>query len=284
MRWLLLLVFTACGSTGPSTTGPECGRSVFLDRINTGTREIEDRREYEEICYAPFGCEGGKTAYFVDETCAFELENGSGAVVQGSFCKRSYTSAAGGTVEETLIATGGASSKDAQGVRTVTIEWDRRTKASSGDQTTGRSTWTLTLKSEPMRGLPGGSRSLCGQRGQFEMDDGREDVGCLASEIVDRSASTAMRVVEFGGAVGDAYTPKCMRIAAGQSVTWRGPFSSYVLSPGLPNASAAGTQPNPITFRPVGTEASFTFDAPGDYLFHCSSQPAADMRGLIRVR
>ncbi len=114
--------------------------------------------------------------------------------------------------------------------------------------------------------------------------------GCSDSTYVDRSAASAARVVTFGGAGGSgafAYAPRCITVAAGQSVTFTGDFSTHPLAPGSsPTAADAGSPGNPIPRQDTNAvpSVSVTFARAGDYPYYCAYHYAAGMTGVVRVR
>ncbi len=110
--------------------------------------------------------------------------------------------------------------------------------------------------------------------------------GCPDTAFVDRSAAGADRTVSFGtGAAAFAYAPRCITVAAGQAVTFRGDFAVHPLSPGTsPSARDAGVGANPITRRDTGNEAQVTFASAGTYPYFCEYHYAGGMAGVVRVR
>lgn len=106
------------------------------------------------------------------------------------------------------------------------------------------------------------------------------------SYFKDRSADSALRVVTFGGTIGLNYSPSCMEIAAGQSVSFQGVFGTHPLSPGSgPTATKDGSPNNPITTPAAdATEISFTFPTPGQYPYYCAQHVGGGMVGVIKVR
>ena len=63
--------------------------------------------------------------------------------------------------------------------------------------------------------------------------------GCTPSSFVDRSRPSDDRTISFGGFKASgamSFDPPCVRIAAGQSVTWSGPFVFHPFSPGTSRA------------------------------------------------
>jgi plastocyanin len=87
--------------------------------------------------------------------------------------------------------------------------------------------------------------------------------------------------VMFGGALGDSYSPKCLSVKTGTTVTWMGDFTSHPLRP-----STRGTTGNPIMATSSGTSTSFTFGAVGFFPWFClnhGSDSGAGMSGVVQV-
>ncbi len=107
--------------------------------------------------------------------------------------------------------------------------------------------------------------------------------GCTAAMYMDRSGSGDTRTIAFGGIIGTVYSPRCMTVAAGQTVTFAGPFGSHPLRGGSVSGDPAGASPNPITSTDTGTDVTVTFATPGLYPYFCNfHQPG--MAGVIQVR
>src|SRR5262249_12973329 len=62
--------------------------------------------------------------------------------------------------------------------------------------------------------------------------------GCTS--FPDMSGPSSMRMVNFGGNLGNAYAPQCMGIAVGQQVTFNGAFNAHPLVPGLAPSQQGG--------------------------------------------
>lgn len=127
-------------------------------------------------------------------------------------------------------------------------------------------------------------------------DAGPTTNGCTAAMFVDRTAPAAARTVGFGGAEGSGpftYSPRCMTVAAGQTVTFTAgstsTFGVHPLSPGT--ADAMGTQVDggsPNTPIPRVTDGNMrmvtvTFPTAGTYPYFCEFH-APGMAGVIQVR
>ncbi len=110
--------------------------------------------------------------------------------------------------------------------------------------------------------------------------------GCTADRFVDRTAPGADRTVTFGTMAAPLeYAPKCITIAAGQSVTFQGAFSVHPLAPGENSAARnAGTPGNPIPDVASGASAVVRFPAAGTFPYFCTQHVAAGMAGVVRVR
>jgi plastocyanin len=86
--------------------------------------------------------------------------------------------------------------------------------------------------------------------------------------------------VNFGGAVGTSYSPRCLKVVRTAQVTFSGNFSNHPLSP----TTGMGSSPNPITHTGSGTSATFTLNAAGFYPYHCDFHDVSDnMHGVIWV-
>lgn len=100
---------------------------------------------------------------------------------------------------------------------------------------------------------------------------------CLnASDYVDATT------VAFGGALGSVYSPRCVRVRTGASLTFSGSFSSHPLSPSPRNSG--GTNPIPVTSS--GTSVSVPFPTAGFYSFYCTfhgSAAGTGMSGVVQV-
>ena len=97
---------------------------------------------------------------------------------------------------------------------------------------------------------------------------------------------TTGNTIAYGGP-NLIYAPQCLKIAAGEQVTFV-PMTSadtFVLHP--LNHSQRGTLPSPINQTLTGSMATFTFPTPGFYAYYCEVHGAADdghfMAGVIWV-
>ena len=86
-----------------------------------------------------------------------------------------------------------------------------------------------------------------------------------------RSAETT--TVEFGGALGFAYSPQHTFILPGDTIRWLGDFAAHPLISDDGLWQQVGN----------GTEFSFTFNQPGVYNYHCFFHGASGMNGTVTV-
>lgn len=105
---------------------------------------------------------------------------------------------------------------------------------------------------------------------------------CAASAYVDRTGDGDERTVVPRGTTG--YTPRCLTIRAGQSVTFSMSFTTHPLNPGVPHGSSAGaTTPSPIEAQRAGTTYAVAFPGAGFYPFYCNTHGHVGMAGVVRV-
>jgi plastocyanin len=136
--------------------------------------------------------------------------------------------------------------------------------------------------------------SLAAATSSCGTDDGGPSFnGCAPSQFIDRSAAGASRTVGFGGASGStlfSYSPACITIAAGQSVTFSGGgssgFGAHPLAPGALGAPTAGSAGNPIQRTTDGNlrETTVVFNVAGTFPYICETHAAAGMVGVVRVQ
>jgi plastocyanin len=80
------------------------------------------------------------------------------------------------------------------------------------------------------------------------------------------------------------YSPKCLKVTAGSSVTFSGDFAAHPLDPSELRGTTAG---NPIMLTNTGTSSSFTFPSAGFYAYYCQFHGADNgqfMDGVIWVK
>ncbi len=87
----------------------------------------------------------------------------------------------------------------------------------------------------------------------------------------DLTGSTA--IIQFGGALGTQYSPSCIQIKSGQTVTFSGDFALHPLA----QACGPGTL---IPAVPSGSSATFSACAPGWYGYYCQNHGASDGTGM----
>jgi len=100
------------------------------------------------------------------------------------------------------------------------------------------------------------------------------------------SAYTAGTTVTFPLSATDFnYSPKCLKVSAGATVTFSGDFVTHPLAPSTHRGTLTA---NPITSTGTGTTKSFDFPAAGFYAYYCTvhgpSDGAAGMVGVVWVQ
>jgi plastocyanin len=106
--------------------------------------------------------------------------------------------------------------------------------------------------------------------------------GCTSADVIDRRAPTADRTVEFADF---AYLPRCIRIRAGQSVTFSGIFASHPLVGGEVAGGVKTPDPtSPIPSVDTGELQDVPFAAAGTFPYYCDNN-AVDhaMAGVVFV-
>jgi plastocyanin len=91
--------------------------------------------------------------------------------------------------------------------------------------------------------------------------------------------------IAFGGAVGFNYSPACLKVSPGATVTFNGEFVSHPLVPSAMRGVPSGS--NPIVNMSDGTTAAFTFPNAGFYAYLCNfhgTDDGAFMAGVIWVK
>ncbi len=97
--------------------------------------------------------------------------------------------------------------------------------------------------------------------------------------------ATGTTIAFPAGAADFSYSPKCLKVSAGTTVTFSGDFTVHPLEPSTHRGALTGS---PITSTGSGTSKSFDFLTPGFYAYYCSvhgpSDGAAGMVGVIWVQ
>ncbi len=108
------------------------------------------------------------------------------------------------------------------------------------------------------------------------VDAGPQPVnGCTS--FTDGTATNDPRAITFPtGVTAAQYSPNCLKIKVGQSVTWNGAFPNH------PLMSSGGDSGGPITTTSTGTTKSFTFNSTGTFGFACQFH-SLSMFGAIQV-
>lgn len=115
-------------------------------------------------------------------------------------------------------------------------------------------------------------------------DAGEVDSGGDAAAAINGCTTFTDMTADGGAITGPAtatpaqYSPNCVHVKVGQSVTWSSDFSNHPLVP----TAGVGTQPNPITATSTGTTVTITFPAAGTFAYNCGIH-SSTMLGAVEV-
>jgi plastocyanin len=116
-------------------------------------------------------------------------------------------------------------------------------------------------------GGAGGDAGASGAGGSTQQID---VASCTYASATDKTAAGGVVVQQ-----GLSYKPPCIRIKAGQTVTFTGDFVAHPLAGMVVN----GTQPNPVAGPYMTDPVVIKFDAPGSYGYYCVTHGADDIAG-----
>jgi plastocyanin len=281
---------------GPLLLTASCVRPLD-DTSACGTLQISEDRQLVEgstrastgsvpnYCPTFLSCAPDRLTVWINPGCRFEvkLSGRAGTVEPGGTCI--YTDPQ--RVQHRIYTTGGTFELKGE-VPTFEVDYRFESYAENDLNTSGTRHESFTPRAAEVReeDLDAEKKAeLCTAPTPAEIDDHAQKVRCFPGELRDRSDPGANRTISFGASLGASYTPRCLVIAAGQSVTWSGDFSGYPLRSGLPHSATAGAVPNPIqNAEPAESKLTVEFPLPGDFLFHNPTHAETGMRGLVRVR
>jgi plastocyanin len=110
--------------------------------------------------------------------------------------------------------------------------------------------------------------------------------GCDEADYADRTDAAMDRRIGFGSALNSpafGYSPACITISVGQSVTFVGNFASHPLVPGTVSGGGASAN-NPIQAQRSGSaDYMVSFPTAGSYPYFCDVHKPG-MAGVVRVR
>jgi plastocyanin len=104
--------------------------------------------------------------------------------------------------------------------------------------------------------------------------------GCDQGTADDLTANANTKVAV--GANGFTYSPACIRIKKGATVTFEGTFASHPTVGGLAGPPPAPDSASPIKQTNSGTSVTFTFDTAGSYPYYCEYH-LPSMAGVVYV-
>ena len=114
--------------------------------------------------------------------------------------------------------------------------------------------------------------------------------GCADGDFAAAAADGGTARIQYGDPIGLAYSPRCLSIAAGQSVTFFGDttqgsdFSFHPLRPGGADGTASGDSGNPIAPQFGGSTYTVVFPRAGTYGYFCQEHQSMGMYGAVQVK
>jgi len=114
--------------------------------------------------------------------------------------------------------------------------------------------------------------------------------GCANGDFGAAAADGGTARVQYGDPIGLAYSPKCLSIAAGQSVTFFGDptqgsdFTAHPLRPGGADGTDPGASGNPIAAQVRGSTYTVVFPSAGTYGYFCQEHQSMGMYGAVQVK
>lgn len=87
------------------------------------------------------------------------------------------------------------------------------------------------------------------------------------------TAHATIQIIQFGGSLGDAYSPKSVDVAVGDTIRWEGSFSVHPLSS---TSVPAGAQ---SFHQASGTVFDYPVAVAGTYLYQCDVHVGLGMTG-----
>lgn len=139
----------------------------------------------------------------------------------------------------------------------------------------------VSSSSSSSGGGAGGGMSSSSSSSASSSSSGMLINGCDKATAVDMTAS-AMVKVAVGPNLMTVYSPACIRIKKGMSVTFEGNFAAHPTVGGTVGAPPMPDLSSPIKQTMSGTSATFTFDLVGTYPYYCEYH-APTMAGVVFV-
>jgi len=284
MGTLAVLALTGCPLPIPEQTW--CGTFSGKEMLTVLTYPLAQDMAGGARCYTLRNCGGMEYALALepDGKCNVRVDFSTpeqGTVRPGGTCERGTSRVSGMSKDVGTVKSGTVTIRDGRLDADIQFEVLVHTPNS---RIGGTQDWMFreARAESSVQDIPGDVCRI------FDPDPTPEDfssmIPCQPEDFVERGKADEERVIRFGGDLGAQYSPRCLIIEAGQSVTFEGPFNEYSLQPGTPEVPTLGSPYNPIYFFFVGERTSYSFPRPGDYIYSNPAREAQGMRGLIRVR
>jgi plastocyanin len=114
-------------------------------------------------------------------------------------------------------------------------------------------------------------------------DGGAAANGCNSGAAPDMTGMNAV-TISFGDAYGFAYSPACIRVRSGTTITFQGDFTAHPLVGGFASRSSAMADPDsPIHAPASGTATAFVAGDASVYPYYCANHFGSGMMGAIFI-
>jgi plastocyanin len=113
--------------------------------------------------------------------------------------------------------------------------------------------------------------------------------GCTVANSADfldmvTASQTAPITIDFGGALGSAYSPRCVKVTMGTKIRFVGAFASHPLRGGLADGTEQPASTGPFTTATnSGTSHDFVMDDCAAYPYFCDNHGLSGMTGAVIV-
>lgn len=108
--------------------------------------------------------------------------------------------------------------------------------------------------------------------------------GCDPTSSMDLTAENAVTIT-FGGAAGNAYSPRCIRVASGTQLTFEGDFALHPLVGGevINNQKMQSASGPFVPITNTGMSKTVTMSNGGNFGFYCDFHAIGGMTGYVFV-
>jgi plastocyanin len=106
--------------------------------------------------------------------------------------------------------------------------------------------------------------------------------GCDPATAEDRTGDTDVPIA-FGDAIGFKYSPACIKVKVGTTLTFSGDFASHPLTPGIDLVEDPASPIQKTDTNPMSGSVSFALSPAGTYGWFCGFHGGGGMEGAAFV-